>query len=112
MPGITAASFTPEPATPSSRASWSFLWRPSSSKATYPHLRDRHIGEVVERQPFNEGPESPCQGVRFLPAFGGQVPGHPRKRCRPLDKGERISRFGTGTMPTGEGIQMPQPNCF
>src|SRR5439155_6190688 len=41
------------------------------------HLRDRHVGQVVERQPLNEGAEGPCEGVRFLPTFGGQVPGHP-----------------------------------
>src|SRR6266568_1083668 len=76
------------------------------------HFRYRDVGEVVERKAFDERPESPGEGVRFLPTFGGQVPGHPRKPCRPPDTRERISRFGTGTMPTGEGIQMPQPNCF
>src|SRR5438552_3396197 len=76
------------------------------------HLRDRHVGQVVERQSLNEGAEGPCEGVRFLPTFGGQVPGHPRKCCRPLDTGERISRFGTGAMPMDGRIQMPQPNCF
>src|SRR2546427_3874731 len=46
------------------------------------HFRDRHVGQVVKRQPLNQGSERPCEGVRFLSTFGGQVPGHPRKRCR------------------------------
>src|SRR5207245_6539676 len=72
-----------------------------------PHLSDRHIGEVVERQPFHEGAESPCEGVRFLPTFGGQVPGHPQKPCRPLDTAERISRFATAAAGTALELRCP-----
>src|SRR5712692_2473928 len=76
------------------------------------HFRYRDVGQVVERQALDERPESPCEGVRFLPTFGGQVPGHPPETLQTAGYGAENIKIWYWCSRHRDRAQMPQPNCF
>src|SRR2546425_10080133 len=78
MPGITAASFAPDPATLSSRESWSFLWRPSSSKATLTRISaTATLARAENVSPSTRAPNARARASDSFPPLEVKYPATP-----------------------------------
>src|SRR2546427_1115871 len=79
MPGITATSFAPDPATLSSRESWSFLWRPSSSKATLTRISaTATLAKSENVSPSTRAPKARARASDSFPPLEVKYPATPR----------------------------------
>src|SRR2546426_970860 len=78
MPGIPAASFAPDPPTLSSRESWSFLWRPSSSKATLTRISaTATLARSYNVSPSTRAPKARARASDSFPPLEVKCPATP-----------------------------------